>query len=106
MTSYSVIAFLICLFILVYSLLFYTSCSHGVMRVQKIQRRKELFMISRLARFLLIIVPLLGIFFSAPVASAWQHHHYWRHHHHYWRNYGYNRRPYYDRDWYAYPRRY
>ena len=59
---------------------------------------------SRLSRLFLMIVPLLGILFSAPVASA--HHHYWRHHHHYWRNYDYDRRLYYDRDWRAYPRPY
>jgi len=63
-------------------------------------------MTSRLSRLLLIIVPLLGILFSAPVASA-HYHHYWRHHHYrYWRDHDYNRGFYYDRGWRAYPRRY
>ncbi len=69
-------------------------------------------MTSRLGRLLLIIVPLLGILFSAPVASAWYTHPYYGHfrrhyhHHRHWRDYGYNRRFYYDRDWRGYPWRY
>ncbi len=65
---------------------------------------------SRLSRLLLIIVPFLGILFSAPIASAWYPHHqghYWRHHHryhHYWRRHAYRPPYYYDRDWYAYRR--
>ena len=65
---------------------------------------------SHLSRLLLVVVPLLGILFSAPVASAWypdHHGHYWRHHHHrYWRHHSYYPRYYYDRDWYAYRRPY
>lgn len=63
-------------------------------------------MISRFSRLLLIIIPLIGVLFSVPVASARYHRHWHhRHHHHYWRNGDYNRRFYYNRDWRAYPYR-